>query len=255
MKLNFLLGATAHGPMILNRNDYHGRPEALYGVGYDLLSRGSFAADEVRLGKEILSFQRNWKGSGVVAIDCGANIGVHTIDWARHMEGWGSITAFEAQERVFYALCGNIVLNNCANARAHWSAVGGAHGTIEVPLLDYGVPGSFGSLELRQSERNENIGQSVDYAKTQGVPLVPLDSLFPGRVDFLKIDVEGMELEVLQGAQGLIAREKPTILYEVLKCPAQPLADLLEGAGYALHKMRINVLAIHKDTPMKLNQA
>ena len=47
----------------------------------------------------------------------GANIGVHTVEWARHMYGWGNVIAIEAQERLYYSLCGNISLNNCLNVR------------------------------------------------------------------------------------------------------------------------------------------
>jgi FkbM family methyltransferase len=59
----------------------------------------------------------------VVALDCGANIGVHSVEWARLMKDWGSVIAVEAQERVFYALAGNLTLQNCFNARAIWAAV------------------------------------------------------------------------------------------------------------------------------------
>jgi FkbM family methyltransferase len=51
-----------------------------------------------------------------VAIDCGANIGTHTIEWAKKMTGWGAVIGIEAQERIFYALAGNIAINNCFNA-------------------------------------------------------------------------------------------------------------------------------------------
>src|SRR5260370_16749261 len=39
-----------------------------------------------------------------------------TIEWAKRMTGWGSVLAIEAQERIYYALAGNIALNNCFNS-------------------------------------------------------------------------------------------------------------------------------------------
>ena len=45
-------------------------------------------------------------GDGVVAVDRGADIGVHTLEWARSMTAWGSVIAIEAQECIFYALAG-----------------------------------------------------------------------------------------------------------------------------------------------------
>jgi FkbM family methyltransferase len=71
----------------------------------------------------LLTLRRQYYGDGVVAIDCGANIGVFTLEWARAMTGWGSVIAVEAQERIYYALAGNIAINNCFNARAVLAAV------------------------------------------------------------------------------------------------------------------------------------
>ena len=62
--------------------------------------------------------RRQYFGDGVVLVDCGANIGVHTVECAVEMTGWGSVLAIAAQERLYYALAGNIALNNCFNARA-----------------------------------------------------------------------------------------------------------------------------------------
>jgi hypothetical protein len=137
--------------MIVNRNDYHEiTPEKGFGVGFQLLNHSAFDPKEVDLATGLLGLRRGNFGSGVVAIDGGANIGVHTVEWARHMHGWGRVISFEAQEYVFYALADNIALNNCWNASARWAALGEAEGFIDVPEPDYLRPGSFGSLELRQ---------------------------------------------------------------------------------------------------------
>ena len=104
---------------------------------------------------QLLKTRRQNFGDGVFAIDCGANIGVHTIEWAQLMYGWGEVISFEAQERIFYALAGNITLNNCFNARAIWAAVGAESGFINVPMPDYFVPSSFGSLEIKKSITNK----------------------------------------------------------------------------------------------------
>jgi hypothetical protein len=53
------------------------------------------------------------------------------------MRGWGMVLAVEAQERVFYALAGNIALQNCFNARALWAALGDAPGELSIPEPDY----------------------------------------------------------------------------------------------------------------------
>jgi FkbM family methyltransferase len=86
----------------------------------------------------------------VVAIDCGANIGVHTIEFARAraLGDAGSVISIKAQKPVYYALCGNIAINNCFNVDARNAAIGGEVGSLKVPFVDYHRKSSFGSLEL-----------------------------------------------------------------------------------------------------------
>ena len=74
------------------------------------------------------AFRRRRRG-----VDCGANIGVRTVEWAKGMTGWGTVVAIEAQERIYYALAGNITINNCFNAHAIHAAVGAQEGTLRSP--------------------------------------------------------------------------------------------------------------------------
>src|SRR5947209_8412287 len=134
----FILVATNHGTLIVNRNDYHQEGQSpRFGVGFELFETSCFESEEVRLALALLSKRKESHGSGVVAIDCGANIGVHTVEWARHMHGWGRVIAIEAQERIYYSLCGNISINNCLNAKALLAAAGTKHGRMRVPVPDY----------------------------------------------------------------------------------------------------------------------
>src|SRR5689334_1513572 len=108
-KIAFVLAASDHGTMIVNRLDYRMVKEnAGFGVGFQILETSSFDASEVDTALGLLELRRKYFGDGVVALDCGANIGVHTVEWAKRMTGWGMVKAFEAQERIFYALAGNI---------------------------------------------------------------------------------------------------------------------------------------------------
>jgi FkbM family methyltransferase len=254
----FVLAATDHGPMILCRNDYHMlAPGQGMGVGYQLLASSSFDAQEVRGVLELLAMRRTDFGDGVVALDCGANIGVHTIEWARAMSGWGRVMAFEAQERIFYALAGNIAVNNCGNATATWAALGAQAGVMKIPELDFDRPASFGSLELRpRAEGVEFVGQVVDYAAlVKAVRMLAIDDLALERLDLIKIDVEGMELEVLAGAAQSIRRHRPMMVVETLKSGSQPILDWLAPLGYRTWQWGINLLAIHEGDPSSRNVA
>lgn len=250
----YVLAATNHGSMIVNRNDQADvDAEHAFGVGFQLLSRSAYDPSEVELALALLEIRKNHFGAGVLALDAGANIGVHTVEWARAMSGWGRVLAFEAQEYVFYALAGNIALNNCFNASARWSALGERDGHIDTPEPDYLRPGSFGSLELRKRAKVEFIGQEVSYAPEDCVrtPMVAIDSLALGRLDFLKIDVEGMEIEVLRGARTTLARCKPIVMLEVIKSDGEALAVFMRELGYRTTRegMGANLLAIHADDP------
>jgi FkbM family methyltransferase len=54
----------------------------------------------------------------------------------------------------------------------------------------------------------------TDKIKSYRVRIATLDELIPGRIDLLKLDVEGNELQALKGATGLISRERPSIIFE-----------------------------------------
>ncbi len=249
----FVLVSTNHGSMLVNRQDYCLVGEGQgYGVGWQLLTNSAYDPAEVDLVQQLLASRKNNFGDGVMAIDCGANIGVHTIEWAKFMHGWGEVLAFEAQERVFYALAGNITLNNCFNARAFWAAVGAENGSIGVPRPDYLTPSSFGSLEIRKTQSTEYIGQSIDYSKEklQTVTLMKLDVLALPRLDFLKIDIEGMEMEAFLGARETIERTRPQILVEKIKSDESVLRTFLESRGYQVFAVGMNLLAVHHSDPI-----
>jgi FkbM family methyltransferase len=251
-KIAFVLASSDHGSMIVNRFDYNMVDAMIgFGVGYQILNTTSFDAHEVDWVLNLLELRRQYFGVGVVAIDCGANIGVHTVEWAKRMTGWGSVIAFEPQERVYYALAGNVALNNCFNARAIHAAVSDKNGTMNIPVLDHQNPASFGSLEIKKRERSEAIGQRVDYSerRTVEVKCVTLDSLGLDRIDIVKIDVEGMELDVLAGGQESIARSRPIMLIESTKTDQSKLRAALAGHGYAVLDVGQSFLAIHTSDP------
>ena len=245
-KLAFVLASSDHGTMIVNRLDYRMvDAERGYGVGFQILQTAAFDVAEVKLMVDLLALRRKHFGDGVVAIDCGANIGVHTIEWAKAMTGWGSVLAIEAQERIYYALAGNIAINNCFNAVAVHGAVSSESGILPIPNPNHSVSSSFGSLELRQRDGNEFIGQPIDYQNTVNVRKLTLDEFSLPRVDLIKLDIEGMELEAIEGASRTIAASRPIMLVEKAKIDAAQLRRALETRGYEVIEAGINVLAVH----------
>ena len=249
----FVLVSTNHGTMIVNKNDYRDSTidgkNIRNGVGHQLLTTSSYEEHELEFAIGLIIARRAHHGDGVVVIDCGANIGILSIEWARFMTGWGRVISFEAQAKIFYALAGNIVLNNCLNIDAFHAAIGNKVGTMAVPEPNYLVPSSYGSLDLEERPNNMDIGQKIDYAKTVNVDLKTIDSLGLERVDFIKIDVEGMEEAVLEGANVTIRKLKPIFFIEVLKSNPDVIHKNLSSLGYEVFPMGMNSLAVHKDDP------
>jgi FkbM family methyltransferase len=162
---------------------------------------------------------------------------------------WAHVIAFEAQTRIFYALAGNVALRNCFNAQVFNAAVSDAPGEMAVPALDFEKPASYGSLELLQDSRSEKIGQDIDPHKMIKVPKVTLDGLRIPRLDLLKMDVEGMEGQVVKGAAGLIKKYRPVIQMEMIKDRFGG-KELLLQMGYKEYAMAMNSLFVHSDDPV-----
>ena len=118
--------------------------------------------------------------------------------------------------------------------------------------IDPFLPASFGSLALRDTADNPPIGQEVFYGPDGGnaVALVTLDSLGLERVDMVKLDIEGMELEALRGARATLERHHPILQVEANKAGASAaLEKFVDSLGYRSYPVGINLLAVHEADP------
>jgi FkbM family methyltransferase len=251
----FTLLATGHGSLIVSSNDMHILPDGRgYGVGFQLFNTGHFDPLEMLQTQQLLSLCKQTRGNGIVVLDGGANIGAFTIEWSKWMTGWGQVIAVEAQERLFYALAGNIAINNCFNAKAIHAALGAQNGTLKIPQPDYFKKASLGSLELQRNAHRppENIGQNIQYDEHALTPvnMVAIDHLNLPRLDFLKIDVEGMELDVLDGACQTIDRHKPIIHTEWIKTPKEALIEWFKIHNYQYFEAGINLIGVAMNDPI-----
>ncbi|MGM8974379.1 FkbM family methyltransferase [Campylobacter jejuni] len=249
--LPFVLVASNYGSMIINHLDRNDTPQGSYGVGYQFLNQACFDPEEIDFCIHLLKLRKEYYGENVFAIDCGANIGAHTIKWAIEMTEWGGVLAFEAQERLYYALAGNIALNNCFNAKAIHGALGNpktSNEYLEILIPDYTQKASFGSLELKQSDTREFIGQSPQ--QKERVAYIKLDDFDFKRLDLIKIDVEGMEKEVLLGAIEHIQAFKPILQIEIIKSNYEEISHILQDLDYKIFNLGLNILAIYKADPI-----
>ena len=211
---------TEYGRMLVNRHDIN-QTGALRRDGR------AVACEEI----EQLNAIVRERGPDAVVADVGANFGTFSLALAKSA---ALVLAFEPQRIIFNMLMGSVALNAVENVYGYNLAVGDQNSEIVVPWIDYHRSNNFGSLELCNS------GNRRDYVK-----MIRLDSLALPRLDVLKIDVEGMELEVLVGARGTITRCHPAIFVEVLKCNPAAVKQELTELGYAYTSVGDNLLCKH----------
>jgi FkbM family methyltransferase len=166
---------------------------------------------------------------GDTVLDVGANIGTHTLAFARLVGPQGRVLAFEAQPLVYQSLVATMALNSLEGVRCHNVAVGATAGEIMIPLLNPRQENqNFGGMSLKTSH--------LPSFPQEKVRLLPLDDLALEACHLIKIDVEGMEEEVLQGAQKTIQRCAPFLYIENHEGKYNSFVRLLTQWGYKIYK-------------------
>jgi FkbM family methyltransferase len=182
------LAAARDGYLLYNRNDYY--------IGRSIEQYGEFSLLEMKLFGQLC-------GPGHIIIEVGANIGAHTVGLARLVGLQGRVLAFEPQRLPFQTLCANVALNSLENVDCFWGAVGSQDGFIDVPDLNPRKVFNFGAVTLLGAQSGRR------------VPCHTLDHhITLPRVDLIKIDVEGMEAEVLRGGEQILKQFKPVLYVE-----------------------------------------
>jgi FkbM family methyltransferase len=139
---------------------------------------------------------------GYIALDIGANVGLHALRLAREVGPEGEVFAFEPMPYAFQKLAANAALNPHLNIKAHRLALSNS-------------PAENVEADFRSSWRHDGSRADPGIAK---VTFVRLDDWVRGnaieRIDIVKIDVDGYEGLVIEGGKETIARHRPTIIIE-----------------------------------------
>ena len=171
-------------------------------IGASLRLYGEWAEEEIY-------FLSSFIDPGAIVLDIGANVGTHALAFSRFATAHGLVIAIDAQERMNDLLVLAVALNGADNVRCIRALVGRETGVRFVPPDNNQSTKNFGAVSYLSSP-----------ALTNGpIALVPLsmirlDDFALQRCDLMKIDVEGMELDVLFGAAETIARHRPPIYFE-----------------------------------------
>ena len=168
--------------------------------------------------------------TSAIVLDCGANFGYNAVVLANTIN-IAQMYCFEPQRIVFQQLAGNLILNNIYNAQAINCALGNTDGVLELNPVNYESEWvNIGDTSLGQGGEVVNIAQ--------------LDSFDLQRVDFIKLDVQGSELFVLEGAEKLIEKHLPDIFIEIeehqlakFDVKKEQIFNFLKNKGYNIWRI------------------
>ncbi|WP_114765997.1 FkbM family methyltransferase [Vibrio rhodolitus] len=181
-------------------------------IGEQIFLHGVYERKEIEIIEELFH-QLGVDTSKYTAIDIGANIGNHTIMFSKFFK---EVISFEPNPNTFKLLSFNTHLINNVNI----NNVG--IGNKEEDLTLYENPTNMGGASTKTS-REKSRGIDITIKK--------LDSYLPDtleNVGLIKIDVEGMEYQVLQGSLSIIEKNKPVIIFE------QSVSDFIDGGNDTL---------------------
>ncbi|MGP8474073.1 FkbM family methyltransferase [Burkholderia sp. PR2] len=189
-----------------------------------------------------------------LVLDIGANLGAYAVPVAKSIAAQGGMVyAFEPQRIVYYQLCGNVFLNRLENVHAFNVAIGNQDGIIPLPAIDYSRSINIGGFSLdEQFNLRRNSVETVASQQPSDVPIARLDTLnFPKSPALIKIDVEGLELDVLKGGTAFLERHGfPPLLLEAWNLEwfsekRAALLDYLKTLGYTWFAMGDELVAQH----------
>ena len=223
-----------HGLMIVNRFDCNSEQ---VGHGQWLLDHGNTSTIEAANCYNSIK-----EYSEPIIFDIGANIGTFTTWMARTFPN-GKIYSFEPQRAVFQMLSGNAAINNLYNVYTYNIGLGKENTKVEFDEPNYFQKNDFGTFSLVENIITE---------KTKNKIVVQIQTLdwfleyykVP-KVHLLKIDVEGMDLDVLSGGYNTIKKHLPVIFIEHCdnrKSIIDPIKEFLDQFDYGYQMIGNNVL-------------
>lgn len=166
---------------------------------------------------------------GDIVIDCGAFIGDHTVAYAKHIGPTGTVLAFEPGAEAYECLKHNT--KNEERVIIYNGGLGATHHKSFLKNVDTNSGMNYLSNQI------EKRGESS--FEEGNINIITIDSLNLPKLDFIKIDCEGYELEVLKGGIETIKKFKPKMLIEIndmtlerAGITRQAIYDFLKGLNY-----------------------
>lgn len=180
---------------------------------------------ELTMLKDIISRCK----SNDIIVDVGSNVGNHTLFFAANNL---FVYSFEANSILFDIMINSIKLNKFENI---------------TKCYNIAVSDSVSKAKFVTFDETNLGGQSLEISNDGDIPTIPLDNVdFHGKVAVIKIDVEGMECNVLNGAKNLIVKDRPLLYVEAINL------DSFKNISYILNDLNYVYWDTFNATPTHL---
>ncbi len=176
-------------------------------------------------------FLKNYIRPGDYVADIGAHLGYFTLELSRLVGDGGKVFAIEPVSKFHAVLQEQVWKRNLRNVELLQVALGGDNDFVEMGIPKVNNIKKFAYARIKKSHTG------FDYVETEKVRNESGDKLFLGlsKLDFVKCDVEGLEIPVFSAMLKTIARHKPILLCELAdKGDRRKLLDMLSPFGYKM---------------------
>jgi len=164
---------------------------------------------------------------GTTAVDMGAYIGTHTMSLVDGVGQKGNVITFEPQPWAYKGIKKTLSKNNIKNVKVVNAGLSDKKGKIQ--FCSDGSGSSSVCTERSPSKKK--------WAEVYDIPIVTLDSYNLKNVSIIKVDVEGHELNALNGSKNTIISSKPVIVLEVWRKRTnrlQKIKDFMKSVNYRI---------------------
>lgn len=211
------------GTLVLYKNEL---------ISHNIVSEGVWEQDILNVYDHFIKPDMN-------VIDCGAFVGEHDIFISKRCY-LGKVYAFEPHIHNFILLCQNVILNEKTKCIIPINLSLGAKTGIN--SFGWSLPNNMGSSGISDNNpisEQSDVQNYIQHRKyTQSTFMTTLDSFNFEKVDFIKIDTEGYELNIIKGGLNIIKQSRPIILFEYTHGKStDEVFDIMKRLNYALFKM------------------
>ena len=223
-------GSFREAKVLVNRNYLDYKVNFYFFASMKIASKAAKSGIENTLLRNSINLLKKHKSveNDVVILDVGSNFGFLSMVWANSISQNGQVIAFEPNRSVHNSFKKSIRANNLESI---------------IQLKNLAVGNNDGSIEIFLSSTTSNILQEgMKPTQKTTIEMVSLDSFSKRndivRCDLVKIDVDGIELDILKGATNLIERCKPIFIVETNR--DKRIIDFFRQHEYQILDMELN---------------